>query len=68
MDEIVCCLLGICCASASQEQRDTLEAQLVLHFKGDTTKAHQVCEDCFDSFAKGTKKLAAAVKKAEQAA
>lgn len=64
MDPITCCLLGICCPPASAEQRELFEAQLALHFKGDTAKAKAVCEACFDDFAKATKKIAAAVKKA----
>lgn len=68
MDEVICCLLGICCPPASKEQREALEAQLTLHFNGDTAKAHQVCEECFDAFAKATKKLAAAVAKLEKKA
>lgn len=66
MDPILCCILGICCPPASAEQREAFEAQLVLHFKGDTAKAKQVCADCYDAFAKATAKLAAAVRKAEK--
>lgn len=66
MDPYICCLLGICCPPFSAEQREAFEAQLVLHFNGDTAKAHAVCEACYDAFAKATKKIAAAVKKAEK--
>jgi len=58
--------MGLCCPPASPEQRELFEAQLTLHFGGDTAKAKQVCDACFADFAKATKKLAAAVAKAEK--
>lgn len=66
MDPVICCLLGICCPPASQEQRDAFEVQLALHFKGDAAKVKAVSDAVFGDFAKMTKKLAAAVKKAEK--
>jgi ribosome recycling factor len=67
MDPVICCLLGICCPPASAEQRESLVKLLMEHFKGDETKARGVCDEAFETFAKATKKLAAAVKKAEAA-
>jgi len=68
MDPVICCLLGICCPPASPEQREAFEAQLTLHFNGDTAKAKAVCESCYADFARATKKIAAAIKKAEKKA
>lgn len=65
MDPVTCCLLGICCPPFSQEQRDTYEAQLSLHFNGDAAKAKKVCDATFDDFAKMTEKLGHAIQKAE---
>lgn len=64
MDPVICCLLGICCPPFSAEQREAFEAQLTLHFNGDKAKARKVCNECYETFAKATKKLAASVKKA----
>lgn len=68
MDQIICCLLGICCAPGSPEHRAAYEAQIALHFGGDTEKAKKVCDATYTEFVKMTKKIAAAVKKAEPAA
>jgi hypothetical protein len=67
MDPVICCLLGICCPPASAEQRESLVKLLKEHFKGDEAKALKVCDEAFEAFAKATKKLASAVKKAEAA-
>jgi hypothetical protein len=66
MDPVICCLLGICCPPASAEQRDAFVSLLTAHFKGDAAKALGVADETYEVFAKATKKLAAAVKKAEQ--
>ena len=67
MDPILCCALGLCCPPFSAEQHDAYEKLLTQHFNGDAAKAKQVCDETFDAWAKVTKKLAAAVKKAEKA-
>lgn len=66
MDPIICCLMGLCCPPFSPEQREAFESQLALHFDGDSKKAKAVADDMFDDFAKMTKKLAEAVKKADK--
>lgn len=63
MDELICCLLGICCPPFSPEHREAFETQLTLHFNGDSEKAKDVADKTYDDFARTCRRLADEVKK-----
>lgn len=60
MDPIICCLLGLCCPPASQEQLDAFIKVLMSH-PMDEEKAKKVAHDLEKELVTFTKKLKKAV-------